>query len=96
MCALCKIISEKISRKILKYFFLGFFMIKKNTKIVIEGEENKKFEALQGGMPLSKGETISIHEGSKIISYKVKEKSIDCFLEGDDQIVNIVYTLKKI
>jgi len=71
-------------------------MIKKNTKIIIEGEENKKLEALQGGIPLSKGEIIQIHENSKTTSYKVKEKSIDCFLDNEDQIVNITYTLKKI
>ena len=70
-------------------------MIKKNTKIILEGEENDKFEALQGGIPLSKGELISIHKGSKIVKYKVKDKSIDCFLDGEDQIVNITYVLKK-
>ena len=71
-------------------------MIKKNTKIVIEGEDSNKFEALQGGIPLSKGEIVSIHEGSKVISYKVKDKTIGCFLEGEDQIVNITYVLKKV
>jgi hypothetical protein len=40
-------------------------MIKKNTKIIIEG-------------------------------YKVKDKLIDCLLDGEDQIVNITYVLKKI
>jgi len=69
-------------------------MIKKNTKIILEGEENKKFDALQGGIPLTKGEIITIHEGSKVINYKVVDKCIDCFFEGKDQIVNIVYTLK--
>jgi hypothetical protein len=68
-------------------------MIKKNTKIIIEEEENKQLEALQGGIPLSKGEIINIHEGNKIVRYKVKDKLIDCFLEGEDQIVNIVYVL---
>jgi hypothetical protein len=71
-------------------------MIKKNTKIIIEGEKDKKFEALQGGIPLSKGEIIKIHNNSKVISYKVKDKSIDCFLDNDDQIVNITYILKKV
>ncbi|MFZ5955451.1 MAG: hypothetical protein ACOYT4_03420 [Nanoarchaeota archaeon] len=70
-------------------------MIKKNLKIIIEGEDNKKFESLQGEIPLTKGEIIKIHEGSKVIEYKVKSKAIDCFLDGEDQIVNIVYTLKK-
>ena len=70
-------------------------MIKKNTKIIIEGGENKKFESLQGGVPLSKGEIINMHEGSKVIKYEVKTKSVDCFLEGDDLIVNITYALNK-
>lgn len=64
-----------------------------NTKIIIEGEENKKLDAL--GIPLSKGEVITIHEGSKTINYKVKDKLIDCFLDGEDQIVNITYTFIK-
>ena len=71
-------------------------MIKKNTKIIIEGEENNKLDALQGGIPLSKGELIKIHEGSKVAEYKVKEKLIECFLNGEEQIVNITYVLKKI
>ncbi len=71
-------------------------MIKKNTKIVFEGEKNKKLGALEGGIPLSKGETIQFHEGSKVGVYEVKNKVIDCFFEGEDQIVNITYTLKKI
>lgn len=71
-------------------------MIKKNTKIIIEGEEKNKLDALQGGIPLSKGELLTIHEGSKTIKYKVKDKTIDCFLDGEDQIVNITYTLSKV
>ncbi len=71
-------------------------MIKKNTKIIIEGEENKKFDALQGGIPLTKGEVIKIHENSKMTNYRVEDKTIECFLEGEDQIVNITYKLSKI
>jgi len=70
-------------------------MIKKNTKIVFEGESTSRLDALQGGIPLSKGEVISIHEGKAITKYEVKDKTIDCFFEGEDQIVNITYTLKK-
>lgn len=70
-------------------------MIKKNTKIVFEGEKNDKLEALQGGIPLSKGEIITIHEGKIVVSYEVKEKLIDCKMEKEDLIVDITYTLKK-
>ncbi len=41
-------------------------MIKKNTKIIFEGEKGKKIEYLEGGIPLSKGEIITIHEDLKI------------------------------
>lgn len=71
-------------------------MIKKNTKIIIEGEDSSKFEALQGGIPLSKGEIITLHEGTKTSKYKVKEKQVECFLDREDQIVNITYTLIRV
>ncbi|PIN93722.1 hypothetical protein COU54_02105 [Candidatus Pacearchaeota archaeon CG10_big_fil_rev_8_21_14_0_10_31_24] len=70
-------------------------MIKKNTKIVIDGEENKNFESLQGGIPLSIGEKINIHENSEVVIYEVKDKKIDCFFENEDQIVNVAYVLKR-
>jgi len=70
-------------------------MIKKNTKIIFEGEGNNKLDALQGGIPLSKGEIISVHEGQKTVKYEVKDKTIDCNFEGEDQIVNITYVLKR-
>ncbi|MBS3174353.1 hypothetical protein J4440_00560 [Candidatus Woesearchaeota archaeon] len=40
-------------------------MIKKNTKIIFDGENNK-LEALEGGMSLSKNEIINIHEGKRL------------------------------
>jgi hypothetical protein len=70
-------------------------MIKKNTKIIIEGEKSTKLDSLQGGIPLSKGEVIVLHEGNMQTSYKVTNKTIDCYFEKEDQIVNITYTLKK-
>ena len=82
-------------KKIFKLEDILLFVIKKNTKIIFEGEGNNKLGALEGGIPLSKGEIINIHEGSKVLVYEVKDKLIDCFLEGEDQIVNITYKLKK-
>ncbi len=70
-------------------------MIKKNTEIIFEGDKNKKFENLEGGIPLSKGEILHFHEGANIVTYEVKDKAIDCFFEGEDQIVNIIYVLKR-
>ena len=60
-------------------------MIKKNTKIIIEGEDSSKFEALKGGIPLSKGEMISIREGEKVSNYIVTDKKVECSFECEDQ-----------
>lgn len=67
-------------------------MIKKLTKVIFDDE---KVEELDGGMPLTKGEIIHVHKAGKQIDYIVKDKIIDCFLDGKDQIVNITYVLKK-
>lgn len=72
-------------------------MIKKNTKILfesIEGEEKKEWV---GGIPLSRGEIIHIHEddSNKVIDYVVADKTVDCYIKGDDQIVDVVYILRK-
>ena len=67
-------------------------MIKKNTKVIFEdGRE----EQMDGGMPLTKGEVIHVHKKGKMTDYIVNDKIIDCFLDGKDQVVNIVYILKK-
>lgn len=50
-------------------------MIKKNTKIIIEGEKNNNLEALQGGIPLSKGEIIKIHDSGKVMKLKTSKLS---------------------
>jgi hypothetical protein len=67
-------------------------MIKKTTKVIFE---DGKEEEMDGGMPLTKGEIIHMHKGNKVIDYFVKDKIIDCFLGGKDQVVNITYILKK-
>jgi len=69
-------------------------MIKKNTKVVFQNGKNKRSEDMVGGIPLSKGETINVHEGGKVVLYEVVDKVVDCFLNGDDQIINITYTVK--
>jgi len=72
-------------------------MIKKNTKIIFEGEENNSTDELAGGMPLSRGDTVHIHHDGGVVDYEVVDKTIDCFMGGgDDQVVNIVYKLKKV
>ncbi|MCX6744319.1 MAG: hypothetical protein NTX82_02230 [Candidatus Parcubacteria bacterium] len=72
-------------------------MIKKNTKIIIEDEKGNASEWL-GGLPLSVGEIIHLHadKTGTAIDYKVTDKTVDCYLEGEDQVVNIVYKLSKV
>jgi hypothetical protein len=69
-------------------------MIKKNTKVIFKNGENKRSEDMVGGIPLSKGETIKVHEGDKVVLYEVVDKIVECFLNGDDQIVDITYIVR--
>ena len=48
-----------------------------------------------GGIPLSKGEIIKVHEGNNVTLYEVADKIVDCFLNGDDQIVDITYIVRR-
>jgi hypothetical protein len=70
-------------------------MIKKNTKVVFEGENNDKTKEMPGGMPLSKGEIVHFNDGFKMTDFEVINKNIEYIVDGDDDIVNITYTLKK-
>lgn len=70
-------------------------MIKKNTKVIFENGENKRSEDMVGGIPLSKGEIIKVHENDKIVLYEVVDKIVDCFLDDKDQTVNITYVVKR-
>ncbi|MFA7654075.1 MAG: hypothetical protein WCX97_03485 [Candidatus Magasanikbacteria bacterium] len=70
-------------------------MIKKNTKAIFIDGDNQHEEDLAGGIPLTKGEILTIHKNDEVSVYSVVDKKTECFMGGDDQIVNIVYTLKK-
>lgn len=69
-------------------------MIKKNTKIIFQGEESKE---LIGGVPLSVGETVEVTEenSDEPKDFEVIDKKVGFLLKGEDQIANITYTLKK-
>jgi len=70
-------------------------MIKKNTKVIFVDGDNNQTDDLVGGLPLTKGEIVHVHKDDKLTDYEVIEKNIECFMDGEDQKVDITYTLKK-
>jgi hypothetical protein len=71
-------------------------MIKKNTKVIFENGDSNSSDELIGGMPLSKGDIVHVHRNNEdAIDYEVVDKTVDCFLGGEDQTVNITYKLRK-
>jgi len=68
-------------------------MIKKNTKVIYRENGQERTEDLIGGIPLAKGEIVHFHDNDKTKSYLVIEKKIDCYVSGEDQVVDIIYTL---
>ncbi|MBI4164065.1 MAG: hypothetical protein HY512_04335, partial [Candidatus Aenigmarchaeota archaeon] len=59
-------------------------MIKKNTKVIFQDGKNQKTEELVGGIPLSKGEVVHVHQKGDKTDYEVVDKNIDCFLDKKD------------
>jgi len=71
-------------------------MIKKNTKVIFEDGSSSKTSEMIGGMPLSKGEVVHMHsKESDVVDYEVVDKIVDCYLDGEDQTVDITYILRK-
>jgi hypothetical protein len=48
-----------------------------------------------GGIPLSKGEIIKVHENDKTVLYEVVDKIVECFLGDKEQTVDITYVVKR-
>ncbi|MFH1547039.1 MAG: hypothetical protein ABIC57_00980 [bacterium] len=72
-------------------------MIKKNTKVIFENDENSRTDELVGGMPLSIGDTVQVHRDNlNVVDYEVIDKKVDCYLGGEDQEVNITYRLRRV
>lgn len=67
-------------------------MIKKNTKIIIDGKET--LDEI-GGVPLSKGETVRVHSPAGVEEYVVVEKTVDYLEEDGDSVINIQYRLER-
>jgi len=70
-------------------------MIKKNTRVIFQDKESNREEELIGGMPLSKGEIVKVHESGSVKEFIVEDKDVECFLDEKEQIVNITYLLKR-
>ena len=72
-------------------------MIKKTTNIVFQDNIGEKTEEMLGGIPLTKGELVHVHNklDDSHSDYEVIDKIIDCELNGKEQKVNIKYVLKK-
>jgi hypothetical protein len=69
-------------------------MIKKNTKaIFIDGDYKGEYD-WKGGIPLSKGETMTVMINGKRITYELIEKEVSCDAEREDQIVEVLYTFQ--
>ncbi|MBU1895402.1 hypothetical protein KJ641_00830 [Patescibacteria group bacterium] len=67
-------------------------MIKKNTKaIFLDGDYKGEYD-WKGGIPLSKGEVMVVTINGKSLEYKLTKKEITCDAEGEDQIVDVLYT----
>ena len=69
-------------------------MIKKNTKAIFKEEGNERIEDLIGGIPLSVGEVMSIKDENISKKWKVVDKKVDCINQGEDQLVEVVYTFE--
>lgn len=70
-------------------------MIKKNTKIIFQDNQDNATDELIGGIPLSKGECIVVKKDGTTKQFEVVEKNTEFIFEGEDQIANIVYVLKE-
>ncbi len=73
-------------------------MIKKNTTAIFRDGELKGTHDWKGGMPLTKGEILKVHlkDPERTIEYVLDQKTMDCFVDGEDQMVEVVYHFKKI
>lgn len=70
-------------------------MIKKNTKIIFQDAQENATDELTGGIPLTKGEVITVKKDDQIKKYEVIEKNTELIFEGEDQTANIEYVLKE-
>ncbi|MAF36815.1 hypothetical protein CL622_06890 [archaeon] len=71
-------------------------MIKKNTKaIFLDGAYEGEYD-WKGGIPLSLNEIMTVKVNGQVLQYKLTKKEVTCDAEGEDQIVDVVYTFNLI
>ena len=69
-------------------------MIKKNTKaIFLDGDYKGEYD-WKGGIPLSERETMTVKINGKQLQYKLVKKQVTCDAEGEDQIVDVLYSFE--
>jgi len=69
-------------------------MIKKSTKAIFKEENNERIEDLIGGIPLSVGEIMTTKEDGVSKRWKVIDKKVDYINQGEDQLVEVIYTFE--
>lgn len=69
-------------------------MIKKSTKAIFkDGDYSGEYD-WQGGIPLSADETILVKIESKVMTYRLTEKTTTLDVIGEDQIVETTYSFE--
>ncbi len=69
------------------------YMVKKNIKMLF-GDSGEVIED-KGGIPLSVGEVMKMHQADgSIVEYEVISKEVDCRADGEDWIVDVVFSLR--
>ena len=63
--------------------------------VFIDGDFKGEYD-WKGGIPLSKGETLSVKINKKLLKYRLIRKEITCDAEKEDQKVDVLYTFQLI
>ena len=73
-------------------------MVKKKTKLIFEDEEGTTTKDMVDDVLLSKGDIFQAkqQDSGEIVSYQVVDKKVERIKEGEDEVVETTYTLKKV
>ena len=72
-------------------------MVKENTEITLQDGNTKQILNFSGGVPLSKGDIVNFHADNSdaSVQYEVVDKTIDYYVQGEENVMNITYLLVK-